>query len=93
MRVGRRGRFVGLEMTRFQHTLRAVARFACIAALLCGCGFMPREKHAGQTQANELEGVYVVGTLYKRCLLYTSGNVSCPGCGMPAGGAVKGQWR
>jgi uncharacterized membrane protein len=27
---------------------------------------MPREKHAGQTQANELEGVYVVGTLYKR---------------------------
>ena len=22
-----------------------------------------------------------------------AGNVSCPGCGMPAGGAVKGQWR
>lgn len=66
MRVGRRGRFVGLEMTRFHQPLRAVARFACIAALLCCCGFVPREKHAGQTQANELEGVYVVGTLYKR---------------------------
>ena len=66
MRVGRRGRFVGLEMTRFHQPLRAVVRFACIAALLCCCGFMPREKHAGQTQANELEGVYVVGTLYKR---------------------------
>ena len=63
MRVGRRGRFVGLEMTRFHQPLRAVARFACIAALLCCCGFMPREKHAGQTQANELEGVYVAGTL------------------------------
>lgn len=66
MRVGRRGRFVGLEMTRFHQPLRAVARFACIAALLCCCGFVPRGKHAGQTQANELEGVYVVGTLYKR---------------------------
>ena len=63
MRVGRRGRFVGLEMTRFHQPLRAVARFACIAALLCCCGFVPRGKHAGQTQANELEGVYVVGTL------------------------------
>lgn len=66
MRAGRRGRFVGLKMTRFHQPLRAVARFACIAALLCCCGFVPREKHAGQTQANELEGVYVVGTLYKR---------------------------
>uniref|UniRef100_UPI004026FC3A hypothetical protein n=1 Tax=Alistipes indistinctus TaxID=626932 RepID=UPI004026FC3A len=50
-------------MTRFHQPLRAVARFACIAALLCCCGFMPREKHAGQTQANELEGVYVDWTL------------------------------
>lgn len=63
MRVGRRGRFVGLKMTRFHQPLRAVARFACIAALLCCCGFVPRGKHAVQTQANELEGVYVVGTL------------------------------
>ena len=53
-------------MTRFHQPLRTVARFACIAALLCCCGFVPRGKHAVQTQANELEGVYVVGTLYKR---------------------------
>lgn len=63
MRAGLRGRFVGLKMTRFHQPLRAVARFACIAALLCCCGFVPRGKHAVQTQANELEGVYVVGTL------------------------------
>lgn len=66
MRAGLRGRFVGLKMTRFHQPLRTVARFACIAALLCCCGFVPREKHAVQTQVNELEEVYVVGTLYKR---------------------------